>query len=121
VGQEIFSLRRTGGGIRACKMIPAAYDLVVRRADVVLVEIGVDERCFPFSASSVDVNGGRGFSTCAFGRLDVNKLDALRLDRHPVEGALMVGDVASLRVASGTLHEGRLTPAIRSRGAGYAE
>jgi hypothetical protein len=102
-----------------CKVVCTAYDLVVRRADVVLVEIGVDERCFPFSASSVDVNGGRGFSTCAFGRLDVNKLDALRLDRHPVEGALMVGDIASLR--AGTLHEGRLTPAIRSRGAGYAE
>ena len=41
----------------------------------------------------------RGCSTCALGRLDVGELDALGLDRGPVEtGALPVGDVASLRV-----------------------
>ena len=45
----------------------------------------------------------RGCSTCALGRLDVGELDALGLDRGPVEAALPVGDVASLRVRA--LHE----------------
>jgi hypothetical protein len=102
-----------------CKVVCAVYGLVARCAHIVLVEVGVDERCFPFAASSVDVNGEGGCSTCALGRLDVSELDALGLHGRPVEVALKVGDVASLRVCS--LHERRLTLAIRSRCASYAE
>ena len=55
VSQEVVSLRRTGGGIWVCKVICAAYDLVVRRAFVVMVEVGVDERWW---RASVNVNAG---------------------------------------------------------------
>ena len=40
-----------------CKVICAAYDLVVRRAFVVMVEVGVDERC-QVEASVNNVNAG---------------------------------------------------------------
>ena len=56
VSQEVVSLRRTGGGIWVCKVICAPYDLVVRRAFVVMVEVGVDERCQV--EVSVNVNVG---------------------------------------------------------------
>ena len=52
VCQEVFGLSRTGGSTRVCKVVRATYDLVVCRADVVMVEIGVDKRCL--GQSSVD-------------------------------------------------------------------
>ncbi len=53
VGEEVVSLRRAAGGIRVRKVVRAAYDTVVSRADVVLAEVGVDVRCF---AASVNTN-----------------------------------------------------------------
>ena len=44
MSQEVFGLRRTRSGTRVCKVIPSTYDLVVRRAFIVMVEVGVDER-----------------------------------------------------------------------------
>ena len=99
-----------------CKVVCTMYDLVGRRAHVVLVPVGVDERYFPFAVSLIDVKGEKSSSTCALCRLDVSKLGALGLDRRPVETALEVGDVASQRVRS--FHE-RL--AIRTGYAGYSE
>lgn len=62
---------------------------------------------------------GRG-STCALGRLDIRELDALGLDRRPVEVAsLPVGNVAPLRVCA--LREHRLALTIGGGCAGYAE
>ena len=52
MGEEIFSLRRTGGGVRVRKVVPAAYDLVVRRTFVVMTEVGVDERCRQYQLAS---------------------------------------------------------------------
>jgi hypothetical protein len=59
-------------------------------------------------------------STCALSRFDIRKLDALRLDRRPVEVAsLPVRDVASLRVRA--LNEHGLALAIGGGCAGYAK
>ena len=51
--QEVFGLSRAGGSTRVCKVVRAAYDLVVRRADVVMVEVGVDERCLGQSVDQI--------------------------------------------------------------------
>jgi hypothetical protein len=101
------------------KVIPAAYDLVVGRADVVMIEIGVDERCFAVSVSRPR-SAAWVPSTCALSRLDIRELDALRLDGRPIEVAsLPVRDVASLGVCAH--HERRLALAIGGGCAGYTE
>ena len=101
-----------------CKVVCAVYDLVCRRTHVVLVPVGIDESYFPFVVSSVDVKEEGRCPTCALGRLDVSELDTLGLHRPPVEGALVVGDVASQRVRA--FHERRLALAIRSGYSSYA-
>ena len=102
-----------------CKVICAPYDLVVRRAFVVMVEVGVDERWW---RASVNVNAGVWSAqlTCTLGRFDIGELDTIGLELGPVEAtSLPVGDVASLRVRA--LHECRLALATRCGNAGYAE
>ena len=117
--QEVISLRRASGGVRVRKVVPAAYDLVVRRTFVVHVKVRVDERWR--RRQSMSTSTGRvGCSTCALGRLDVGELDALGLDRGPVKTAsLPVGDVATLRVCA--LHERRFALTLGRGCAGYTE
>ena len=115
--QEVFGLSRAGGSTRVCKVVRAAYDLVVRRADVVMVEVGVDERCLGQSVDQFDTRV-RVPSTCSLCRLDKRELGTLGLDLRPVEvAALPVGDITTLGVCA--LHELALT--VGSGCAGYAE
>ena len=44
VSEEVVSLRRAAGGVGVREMVSAAYDTVVRRAFIVMAEIGVDKR-----------------------------------------------------------------------------
>ena len=52
MGEKVVGLHRAGGDIRAFKVVCAAYDLVVRRADVVHAEVRVDERWWQHRSTS---------------------------------------------------------------------
>ena len=49
VCQEVFGLRRARGRARTRKLVCAAYDADVGRANIVVVEVGVNKCCVQFS------------------------------------------------------------------------
>ncbi len=83
---------------------------MVSRTDVVLAEI----RCTQFSrvaSVKTSADGRVGeilYCSGSLGGLDVGELDALGLDRGPVEASLPMGDIASRRRCA--LH--KLAPAL---------